>query len=109
LKRRKPVVRISLNRNIIQSVDRIRGPIPRSSFIEWLIEEALFPEGSERLRPWRRFRAERKKRPSISITLEPVILEVIDEARGERTRSEVIEMLINRALERHRPKQHKKA
>ena len=38
---RKKVVCIALPENVLDAIDKVRGPISRSSFILWLIEESL--------------------------------------------------------------------
>jgi len=42
---KKRVVAITLPENVLKAIDEVRGPISRSSFILWLIEEGLKASG----------------------------------------------------------------
>jgi metal-responsive CopG/Arc/MetJ family transcriptional regulator len=44
----KTVICITLDRGLLKAIDRVRGPINRSNFIQFLIEEALKAYGARR-------------------------------------------------------------
>ncbi len=41
IKRRKLQINITLDKDLVEAIDKVRGSIPRSSFIQFLIEEGL--------------------------------------------------------------------
>ena len=47
LRRRRFSITVTLSSDLVRAIDEVRGPIPRSRFIEFLVEEGLKAYGSK--------------------------------------------------------------